>query len=203
MKISTLLYYIDHGSLALPCFARDYVWTSVQVRNLFNSLYREYPVGSLILWSGAAAVPSAQSDTMNNCSRVESVVDGHQRITAIYGVVRGRPTPFRPAGTWSIPPLCFHVVDQVFDFHTPSMTDDPLWIDLTDFFNRVHAIGHCYGILHKTHVGSEQLAEYLQRLSKLSRILDRNLAVEYVPCDASLEEAAKIHLIANGGGLRK
>lgn len=46
------------GSLALPCFAREYVWKPRQVISLFNSLYRGYPAGTLIFWTPAIAVTS-------------------------------------------------------------------------------------------------------------------------------------------------
>ena len=49
MKISTILDHIDGGSMALPEFQRGYVWNRDQVRGLMQSLYRKYPVGSLLV----------------------------------------------------------------------------------------------------------------------------------------------------------
>ena len=46
MKISTILDHIDSGHMALPQFQRGYVWKRDQVRALFTSLYRRYPVGT-------------------------------------------------------------------------------------------------------------------------------------------------------------
>jgi len=50
MKITTNLDQIDLGSMALPEFQRGYVWNRDQVRELMQSLYRRYPVGSLLVW---------------------------------------------------------------------------------------------------------------------------------------------------------
>ena len=50
MKISTILDHIDLGSMALPKFQRGYVWNRDQVRAFVHSLYRRYPVGSLLVW---------------------------------------------------------------------------------------------------------------------------------------------------------
>lgn len=204
MKISTLLYLADHGQLVLPGFARSYIWNPTQVRNLFNSLYRGYPVGGLILWSVEASAMSVPPEVVKHCGRVDSVVDGHQRITAIYGVVRGDSAFLRPGVTWSLPPLYFHVADQTFDFRKPGVTNDPLWINLIDLFSRDHAgFGHYYEILYNSPGGPERVGEYAPRLNQLGGILNRNLAVEYMPSDASSEDAAEIHLLANGGGPRK
>jgi hypothetical protein len=45
VKVSTILDHIDSGHMALPEFQRGYVWKRDQVRGLFDSLYRQHPVG--------------------------------------------------------------------------------------------------------------------------------------------------------------
>ena len=50
MKINDVLSQIDLGNYALPEFQRGYVWTRSDVRKLMYSLYRDYPVGSLLVW---------------------------------------------------------------------------------------------------------------------------------------------------------
>ncbi len=54
MHISTVLDSIDQGNVALPEFQRGYVWGRDQVRELMRSLYRRYPVGSLLIWETKA-----------------------------------------------------------------------------------------------------------------------------------------------------
>ncbi len=51
MKISDILAQIDLGAMALPEFQRGYVWNRTQVRDLMTSLYRRFPVGSLLVWA--------------------------------------------------------------------------------------------------------------------------------------------------------
>lgn len=50
MQLNTILDQIDLGSMALPVFQRGYVWTRDHVRAFMRSLYRGYPVGSLLVW---------------------------------------------------------------------------------------------------------------------------------------------------------
>ena len=50
MNISTILSYIDLGAIALPEFRRGYVWNRDQVRELIRSLYKRFPIGSLLVW---------------------------------------------------------------------------------------------------------------------------------------------------------
>lgn len=49
MKIHTILSQIDLGSMALPEFERGYVRNGDQFRDLMLSLFRKYPVGSLLV----------------------------------------------------------------------------------------------------------------------------------------------------------
>lgn len=50
MKIAGILAKVTTGNITLPAFQRGYVWKRRQVRELFDSLYRRHPVGSLLTW---------------------------------------------------------------------------------------------------------------------------------------------------------
>ncbi len=196
MKISTLLYHVDHGSFALPCFARDIVWKPSQVPRLFNSLYHGFPLGSVILWTPSTV---RKPESGKNANSNEFIVDGQQRIAVIYGVVRGRPPGFLDAKQGQPNPLRFHIENEVFQFYRTGMKNDPRWINLTDLFNDSQTgPGKILDRLYQTPTGPERIGEYAQRLNQLGGILDRNLHVEYLPSDASPEEAAEIYLVANG-----
>ena len=49
-SLTHLIEEIKHGKIALPDIQRPFVWSSTQVRDLFDSLYRGYPVGTLMFW---------------------------------------------------------------------------------------------------------------------------------------------------------
>lgn len=53
-NLSGLLSRIQHGEIALPDIQRPFVWTNAKVRNLFDSMYKGFPVGYLLLWSTGA-----------------------------------------------------------------------------------------------------------------------------------------------------
>ncbi len=63
MKVSTILDQIDLGSMALPEFQRGYVSNRDQVRGVMQSLYRKYPIGSLLIWVTQTDVANARGDT--------------------------------------------------------------------------------------------------------------------------------------------
>ena len=41
---------IKQGRYAIPVFQRDFVWKKEQVLDLFDSISKGYPIGSIILW---------------------------------------------------------------------------------------------------------------------------------------------------------
>ena len=81
MQIGAVLDRIDMGSLALPAFQRGFVWKRPQVKNLMNSLYKGYPVGSLLTWTTRAeqAEVRTSGDAMAS-GPIELLLDGQQRV---------------------------------------------------------------------------------------------------------------------------
>src|SRR3954452_13416089 len=94
MKISTILDQIDLGSIALPEFQRGYVWNRDQVRGLMDSLYRKHPVGGLLVWTTSTDTATARGGQPLPPGYVKLLLDGQQRITSLYGIIRGRPPQF-------------------------------------------------------------------------------------------------------------
>ena len=51
--LAGLLHYIDIGDIGLPDIQRPFVWSNAKVRDLFDSMYRGFPVGYLLFWENA------------------------------------------------------------------------------------------------------------------------------------------------------
>lgn len=86
-----LIEEIRHGSLALPDIQRPFVWSHSKVRELFDSMYRGFPVGTLLFWETGADVTTRQIDTESD-QRVAKllIVDGQQRLTSLFAVITGQ-----------------------------------------------------------------------------------------------------------------
>ena len=52
--LSKLVDDIEIGEIGLPDIQRPFVWDTVKVRDLFDSMYRGYPVGHLLFWESGA-----------------------------------------------------------------------------------------------------------------------------------------------------
>lgn len=87
--IINILEKVQTGKYSVPEFQRDFVWTTRQVIDLFDSIMKGYPIGSLILWQpetaefkdltelcGISVLKQPINDKLY-------VLDGRQRLTAL------------------------------------------------------------------------------------------------------------------------
>src|SRR5574344_54996 len=92
--IGTLVDMYKRGELRLPEIQRQYVWQSTRVRDLFDSLYRGYPSGSILMWETDESVPTKESAIETNKSIFSGrklLLDGQQRLTSLAAVLNGEP----------------------------------------------------------------------------------------------------------------
>src|SRR6266566_7759350 len=94
-SVSKLVEYFEKGDIAIPEIQRDVVWNSDQVKELVNSVFDDFPCGSLIVWE-----PRLKDEgLMRQIIRPERLeyfgerlpkyflIDGQQRVTALASVM--------------------------------------------------------------------------------------------------------------------
>jgi hypothetical protein len=202
LKISTILDQIDLGSMALPEFQRGYVWNRDQVRSLMQSLYRKYPIGSLLIWVTQTDTANARGDTELTPGAVKLLLDGQQRITTLYGIVRGAAPPFFDGHASAFTGLHFHLEDEVFEFYRPTkMKDNPLWIDVTELMQI--GSGKAIGRIVKSPQLQNELETYVNRLTAIDAIKEVNLHTEEVAGeDKTVDVVVDIFNRVNSGGTK-
>ena len=88
--IRTLMSDIEEGVIALPDLQRPFVWEDTKVRDLLDSLFVGFPVGTLVFWHTSndkdARALGAQRQGLRSTMLV---IDGQQRLTSLYAVMRG------------------------------------------------------------------------------------------------------------------
>lgn len=91
-SLDDLLTYIDIGDIGLPDIQRPFVWKNTKVRDLFDSLYRGFPVGYFLFWTNQSAEKSRGIGNGIKKHEVPNrlIVDGQQRLTSLYAVFRGQ-----------------------------------------------------------------------------------------------------------------
>ena len=202
MQIQTILDQIDLGAMALPEFQRGYVWNREQVRGLMYSLYRKHPVGSLLVWATQTENADARGDQELQAGSVKLLLDGQQRITSLYGLLRGKPPKFFDGDERAFTGLYFNIKDEVFEFFAPTkMKGDPCWLNVTEVLRE--GVGNTMQQMMQVPELAEQISTYLNRLNAIENIKTIDLHIEEVTGeDKTVDVVVDIFNRVNSGGTK-
>jgi len=89
-NLRQLVGFIESKHVAVPEFQRGFVWKTGQVKKLFDSLIKQYPVGSFILWETNKHIDARTLDGEKLPQRKFLILDGQQRMASIYYLCRQR-----------------------------------------------------------------------------------------------------------------
>ena len=123
-ELSQLLGDIDLGKLALPELQRPFVWQKTAVRDLLDSMYRGFPVGYLMLWNAAEVDSKLIGANGKQYTPTEFIVDGQQRLTSLYAVMKGAEITFKDFSKGRIR-LAFRPRDGRFEVTDAAVERDP------------------------------------------------------------------------------
>ncbi|MEN5378782.1 GmrSD restriction endonuclease domain-containing protein [Sphingobacterium kitahiroshimense] len=92
LSIRKIIDRIISGEIRIPAFQREFVWTSDQVSFLLDSIYKNFPIGTVFLWKTSSRLESERD--LGNFTIPEPrkehpvyyVLDGQQRITSLFSV---------------------------------------------------------------------------------------------------------------------
>jgi hypothetical protein len=140
--LSGLINAIDMGEIGLPDIQRPFVWPNAKVRDLFDSMYKGFPVGYLLFWASGAdnghrIIGAVTKQKVPNLL----IVDGQQRLTSLYSVMKGIPVVRSNYKKEKIP-IAFRPRDQTFKVTDAATRKDPefipniseIWSQDTDIF---------------------------------------------------------------------
>jgi len=202
MKVSTILDYIDNGHMALPEFQRGYVWNRDQVRGLMLSMYKRHPVGSLLVWATESKDASHRGDSSLAPGIVKLLLDGQQRITSLYGLVRGNAPAFFDGDPNAFTGLYFNIGTEEFSFYMPRrMSGDPLWVNVTEVMQK--GIGSFVTTLGTNEAFVSDLALYVNRLNQIEGIKNIEFHIEEIAGkDKTVDVVVDIFNLVNSGGTK-
>lgn len=127
-QVSQLVADIHSGKIQLPDLQRPFVWPSAKVRDLFDSMYRGYPVGELMFWDVAAQDESRALGEGTQFTGSHQIIDGQQRLTSLYAAIMGHEVRDHDYKKKLIR-IAFNPFSEKFEVRTPPITKSPEWID--------------------------------------------------------------------------
>jgi hypothetical protein len=190
IEVGDLVDMVRKQELQLPEIQRAYVWKRPQVRDLLDSLYRGYPIGTMLLWQTDDApvsriVPGSQSDAFKS-NPVRYILDGQQRLTSLSRVFADSELDIR-----------FNVETEEFQVANAVIRRDPQWIRVQEVFEHGASDVWLTSELHlrpdsKTILGRVNRLEHMKKIGVPVNILS---AFNY-------EEVTEIFVRVNSKGTR-
>jgi len=208
VKVVDLMNRIRLYEIALPEFQREYVWEVEQARQLLQSLYRGYPTGSLLFWETTTqpATKRAQ-DTPKVAGQQQIVLDGQQRLTALYLLTQDSLPPYYDLHEIKHDPrgLHFDIATGAFHLLRSGAMPSPSWVPVPECFRNNPNTLTIAQALTKTQQGPAMIAlmeRCVNNLSRLRGILDYDYPVQIVPISASLDDAIDVFDRVNSSGTK-
>ena len=134
---------------------------------------------------------------------IKLLLDGQQRITTLYGIVKGKAPPWFVDDIDHAPftHLYFHLEDETFEFHSAKMIGDPLWINVTAFMQSTAGryMTKLRNLIPEQIEHDEISDKYNDRLNQLEDIKKKDFPVENV-INVDLDTAIQIFNLVNSSG---
>jgi hypothetical protein len=207
MKISAILDKIDEKQLFVPAFQREYVWKRDDAKQLIGSLIKDYPTGTMLLWE-TASPPELKGPHKYDAKQgaVRVLLDGQQRITTLYLLIRGDVPPYYTAAEIKNDTRGLYVNLETLElsyFIKTKMEKDPRWQNITAVFQgKVDAFDLGSRFSDKgAEVGIDDLKLLNQNINAVTRIRDREFPEQTIPGKATIREAIDIFYLVNSSGV--
>lgn len=206
LDVRRLVDDIELGKLGLPDIQRPFVWTNVKVRDLFDSMYRGFPVGYLLLWETAVAGEQktiGASGKQLTPDRV--IVDGQQRLTSLFAVFKGQLV-IRSDFQEERIRIAFNPLTEAFEVPTAATVNDrafipdisKLWTDDATVFDvRDSYLG---GLREVRDVSTEDERRIERALSRLHGLISFPVVALELAAEVSDEEVAEVFVRINSKG---
>src|SRR5580700_1926133 len=112
--------------IVIPEFQREYVWKKSRAPLLIDSLYRGFPISSLLLWQSQEETRSRRKDPRPTRASIMSwLIDGQQRVITLARTMSGDEDI----------DVVFHPEDDEFRLANAATRNDRNWFRIADLWD--------------------------------------------------------------------
>lgn len=206
--VQDLVSGVSSGQVRLPDIQRPFVWANAKVRNLIDSMYRGFPVGELMFWENTGEVhsrPIGVGEKTQGGSM--QVIDGQQRLTSLYAVVKGTSV-LRGNYSQETITIAFHPLTERFAVPDNAVRRSSEWIhDIRDVFSSPIAARKNYLRALEEARGGQQLDDETESaiedaINRLNQVLNYEFQVVQLKNSVSRETIADIFVRINSEGVK-
>ena len=207
MEISMILDKIDEKQLFVPAFQREYVWKRDDAKLLIDSLIKEYPTGTILTWE-TDQPPELKGPHKYNSKQgaVRILLDGQQRVTTLYMLIRDRLPPYYNASEIKTDPRRLYVNIDTLElsyYMKTRMEKNPLWRDISEVFGESVSVfdiqAECASLGSELDIA--ELNRFNDNITSVRKIKDRNFPEQTIPIKATVRDAIDIFYKVNASGV--
>ena len=193
--VTQLLEDVRREHIAIPELQRPFVWDSVKVRDLMDSLYKGYPVGYLITWQSVGAHLKGGQVAAHQ----QILIDGQQRITALRAAVAGLKVVNKRYKSVRIK-IAFNPVTEEFATLTPVIEKNSEWIsDISELFNATSIYTFVRDYFAENVNVDKPTVE--TNISKLEALKNAQIGIIALNDDLDVETVSEIFIRINSKGV--
>lgn len=158
IKIKQLVGDYRSGRVVIPEFQREYVWKPSKAPVLIDSIYRGFPISSLLLWQSTEGVRARRRDPRPSRGAAMSwLIDGQQRVITLSRIMNG------DEGI----DVVFHPDNDEFRLSNAATRNDRNWFRVAELLDDDQ-----YRQLRRNLDGGRAADKREERFEKLRRILE-------------------------------
>ena len=203
--LDSLVKFIELGDIGLPDIQRPFIWKNSKVRDLFDSMYRGYPVGYLLLWqNGRPDDRTIGTETKQKPARLV-IVDGQQRLTSLYAIIKGAPVVRDNYESEKIH-IAFNLLEERFEVADAAIRRDKSFIpDISRVWNSGTSIikvasQYLDGLRASREVSDEETEKIENAIAKLHSLLSFPFTALELASDVSEEDVSDVFVRINSKG---
>jgi len=176
--LEDLLDDVANGNYKIPVFQRDFVWKSAQMIDLFDSILKGYPIGSLLFWQikgyktkdqiGPYIIKKEKEDSDDT----KYVLDGFQRISTLFGVLMNPKDYEKNDAELKNFLIYFDIKDNSFSYIRNKRNKNIFSIPLYEIYGN-RELFYILRELDKENITESDKNEYIDNARKLHNILHK------------------------------
>ncbi len=207
MKINQILDKIDEHQLFVPAFQREFVWKRDDAKKLINSMLNDYPTGTMLTWeTNNPPELKGKYTYRHNQGSVKLILDGQQRITTLYLLIKGEIPPYYTEHEImnDIRGLYINILTLDLEYYKKTiMNGNPNWVDITKILkNEINALQIIKSLKElQKDIDDETQYLILENIAKVQQIVNKEFLEQTIPVKANIREAIDIFYIVNASGV--
>lgn len=194
------------GIIGLPDIQRPFVWQDTKVRDLFDSMYRGYPVGYFLFWANGYQDNTKSIGAHDKQKAAQLlIVDGQQRLTSLFAVMKSKSVIRENYETEHIV-ISFKPLEEKFEIPDAATKRSPEYIQsISELWSPdINIFSFTQQFIEKLQqtrdLSSEEISKIQESISRLKNLEHFPFSVLELSAAINEEQVAEVFVRINSQG---